>query len=121
MGGRYGPGFQDRPIKEVCDVVEGDVCYPEIVVRVFRAAFKGDVRVVLETHPIWVLRSFQRIRGRRGGSSTIGVVEVGVGVPSGTGVELILTLLPAGEGRRGVLLVMGLAKAPGGVGGVPAI
>jgi len=56
-----------------------------------------------------------------GGSSTIGVAEVGVGVPSGTGVEPILTLLPAGEGGRGVLLIMGLAKVPGGAGGVPAV
>ena len=36
--------------------------------------------------------------GEERGSSTIGVVEVGVRVPSGTGVESILTLLPTGEG-----------------------
>jgi len=59
--------------------------------------------------------------GEGGGSSTIGVVEVGVGVPSGTGVEPILTLLPTGEGGRGVLLIMGLTKAPGGASEAPAV
>jgi len=54
--------------------------------------------------------------GEGGGSSTIGV-----GVPSGTGVEPILTLLPAGEGGRGVLLVMGLAEAPEGASKAPAV
>jgi len=54
-----------------------------------------------------------------GGSSTMGVAE-GVGVPSGTGVEPILTLLPAGEEGRGLLHVPSLAKAPGGAGGAPA-
>jgi len=59
--------------------------------------------------------------GGGGGSSTIGVAEVGVGVPSGTGVEPILTLLPTGEGGREVLLVMGLAKVPGGASEAPAV
>ena len=51
-----------------------------------------------------------------GGSSTIGV-----GVPSGTGVEPILMLLPAGEEGQGVLPIMGLAKVPGGASEAPAV
>ena len=42
-------------------------------------------------------------------------------MPSGTGVEPILTLLPAGEGGRGLLLVMGLVKVPGGASEAPAV
>jgi len=75
----------------------------------------------LNPTPSGYSRASGESEGGGGGSSTIGVVEVGVGVPSGTGLEPILTLLPAGEGGQGVLLVMGLAKVPGGASEAPAV
>ena len=70
----------------------------------------------------WFLKSTPSgYSGASGGSEGEGRGSSTMGVPSGTGVEPILTLLPTGEGGQGVLLVMGLVKVPGGASEAPAV